>query len=307
MKVGALSRDEAQLRMAASGLALQIPPITVRVRSPLRFLAEQMRDLYCDYELADAGEFADVDIRMLRVREIRKWVHPEVQFIVDGTTPFDPFPLAQALPMFEWGLNWVFAHRMHSYLLLHAAVVERDEQALVLPAWPGSGKSTLAASLSCRGWRYLSDEFGAIALDDAQVLPFARPAALKNESIDVMRAFAPEAFIGEVFPETRKGTVAHFRVPTQSILRGRAPARVAAIVFPDFNAGAPVSLVTLGKATAFLKLAGNAFNYEVVGERGFRAVSALVRRADSCVLRYGDLASAHAAIDDVMRKAHGQK
>jgi hypothetical protein len=63
----------------------------------------------------------------------------------------------------------------------------------------------------------------------------------------------------------------------------------------------------LGKATAFLKLAGNAFNYEVVGERGFRAVSMLVRRADSCVLRYGDLASAHAAIDDVMRKAHGQK
>jgi hypothetical protein len=133
-----------------------------------------------------------------------------------------------------------------------------------------------------------------------------RPAALKNASIDVMRAFAPEAFIGTVFPETRKGTVAHFRVPTPSILRGRVPARVAAIVFPDFKSGTPVSLVTLGKATAFLKLAGNAFNYEVVGERGFRAASALVRQTDSCVLRYGDLASAHAALDDIMRKAQNR-
>ena len=303
MRVGSLSRDDAQTRMAANGLALHIPPITVRVRSPLRFLAEQMRDLYCDYELADAGDFADVDIRMVRVRGIRNFPHTEVQFIVDGTTPFDPFPLAQALPMFEWGLNWVFAHRMHRYLLLHAAVVERGERALVLPAWPGSGKSTLAASLSCRGWRYLSDEFGIIALEGVNVVPFARPAALKNESIDVMREFAPDAFIGTLYPETRKGTVAHFRVPTQSILRGRAPARVAAIVFPQFNAGASVSLSALGKATAFLKLAGNAFNYEVVGERGFRAVSALVRKSDSYVLRYGDLASAHAALDDIMRKA----
>jgi HprK-related kinase A len=303
MRLGALSRGDAQGRMAARGLALRIPPITVRVRSPLRFLAEQMRDLYCDYELADAADFADVDIRMLRVGGLRKWAHPEVQFIVDGVTPFDPLPIAQALPMFEWGLNWVFAHRMHRYLLLHAAVVERDDQALVLPAWPGSGKSTLAASLACRGWRYLSDEFGAIALEGFDVLPFARPAALKNASIDVMRAFAPEAFIGTVFPNTRKGRVAHFRVPTQSILRGRASARVASIVFPDFKPDEPVSVVMLGKATAFLKLAGNAFNYEVVGEQGFRAVSALVRQSDSYILRYGDLAGAHAALDDIMRKA----
>jgi HprK-related kinase A len=273
------------------------------VRSPLRFLAEQMRDLYCDYELADAADFADVDIRMLRVRGLRTRAHPEVQFVVDGITPFDPFPLTHALPMFEWGLNWVFAHRMHRYLLLHAAVVERGDQALVLPAWPGSGKSTLAASLACRGWRYLSDEFGIIALKSVEAVPFARPAALKNDAIDVMRSFAPDAFIGAVFPETRKGTVAHFRVPTPSILRGRVSARVAAIVFPDFKSGAPISLVTLGKATAFLKLAGNAFNYEVVGERGFRAVSALVRQSGSYVLRYGDLADAHATLDDIMRKA----
>jgi hypothetical protein len=59
----------------------------------------------------------------------------------------------------------------------------------------------------------------------------------------------------------------------------------------------------LPKATAFLKLAGNSFNYEIVGEKGFRALLAIVRRCDSYVLRYGDLSSAHAALSDIHARA----
>jgi HprK-related kinase A len=291
--------------MGAHGLALRIPPITVRMRSPLRFFAEQIHALYRDYELGDTEDFADVDIRMRRVPGPRRWGRPQVQFIVDGVTPFDPCPLHDALPMFEWGLNWVFGQRMHGYLLLHAAVVERGGQALVLPAWPGSGKSTLAASLACRGWRLLSDEFGVVTLSTAQVLPFARPVALKNESIEVIRAFDPGAVSGPVFPRTRKGAVAHFRVPEESVLRGAEAADVALIVFPDFQPGATTLVRPLPKATAFLKLAGNSFNYEVVGETGFRALSSIVRRCESYILRYGNLASAHAALEGIVSRALG--
>jgi HprK-related kinase A len=303
MTVGALSVQAVRARLAARGLALRIPPVTVRLRSPLRFLADQIHALYRDYPLSDADNFADIDIRMLPVGGLRRLGRRQVQFVVDGVTPFDAFPLDHALPMFEWGLNWVFSHRMHAFLLLHAAAVERDGHALLLPAWPGSGKSTLAASLSCSGWRLLSDEFGVVTLSESDVLPFARPIALKNESIDVMRAYDPAAFIGEIFPRTRKGDVAHFRVPQQSVSRGRERAPVAAIAFPDFKLGEAVSVNPLPKATAFLKLAGNAFNYEVVGEQGFRAVASIVHRCSSFVLRYGDLAGAHSALNDIMREA----
>jgi hypothetical protein len=289
--------------MAGQGLALHIPPVSVRLRSPLQLFADQIHVLYRDYELAHAGDFADVDIRMIRVRGARGWARPQVQFIVDGVTPFDPFPIDYALPMFEWGLNWVFGHRMHAHLLLHAAVVERDGQALLLPAWPGSGKSTLAASLACRGWRLLSDEFGVVTFSGTKVLPFARPVALKNESIAVMRAFGPDGTFGPTFPRTRKGAVVHFRVPEESVLRGDEPANVAAIAFPDFQSGTTNLIRPLPKATAFLKLAGNSFNYEIVGEKGFRALSAIVDRCESYILRYGDLASAHAALDEIMSKA----
>jgi hypothetical protein len=298
MKLAALSGAAVGAALAGDGLALRIPPVIVRVRSPLRGFAGRLAALYRDYEVQDAADYADIDIRMVRGARLRRWVRPTVQFVIDGIAPFDPFPADHAMPMFEWGLNWVFAHRMHQSLLLHAAAVERDGRALLLPAWPGSGKSTLAASLACAGWRLLSDEFGIIGADGC-VHPFARPAGLKNESIAVMRAIAPE-LVGPVYPRTRKGAVAHLRVPVASLARGTEPARVAAVVFPDFGAGAALAVQAMTPAVAFLKLAHNAFNYEVIGERGFRAVAAIVRAAPCRILRYGDLAAAHAAIDALM-------
>lgn len=292
--------------MSGPGLALRIAPVTVRVRSRLRDLAAQIHHLYRDHALADPASFADIDVRMLEVPGARPWQRARVQFVVDGTTPFDPFPIEHALPMFEWGLNWVFAHRMHDHLLLHAAVVARHDRAILLPAWPGSGKSTLAASLACRGWRYLSDEFGVVRFSGTEVVPFVRPAALKNESIVVMRAWAPADSLGATFAATRKGDVVHYRAPLASIAQGDVAATIAAVVFPDFKAGTRAALRPLPQAAAFLKLAGNAFNYEVVGERGFRAVTRIVRRCDSCILQYGDLTDAHAAIDEILAGA-GQR
>ena len=300
MNVGELSPALVSSRMAADGLAVAIPPVTVRLRSPLRQVATQFHSLYADYVVADARDYADIDVRLVPAGGARRWLRPQVQFVVDGVMPFDPFPQDHALPLFEWGLNWVFSHRMHDHLVLHAAAVARGGRALLLPAWPGSGKSTLAASLASRGWRFFSDEFGLVKLDGGDVIPFVRPVALKNQSIAVMRAFDPHAFIGTSFPKTRKGTVAHLRAPAESVRRAREPARVGAVVFPDFEAGAEASMRRIDKATAFLKLAGNAFNYEVVGERGFKAVAAIIRGCESYILRYGDLDAAHAAIEGVM-------
>jgi HprK-related kinase A len=296
MNLGEAPAAQVLSRAANDGLALRVPPVTLRVRSPIARFVEQLRTLYGAYELRDATEFADIDVRLVPVRGVRRVLAPAVQFVIDGITPFEPFALDHALPLFEWGVNWVFAHRMHHTLLLHAAVVERGGRAVLLPAWPGSGKSTLAASLAYRGWRYLSDEFGIVSLSTLSVLPFPRPAGLKNESIEVIRRFAPQALIGPTFPRTRKGAVAHLGVPDASVRRATEPAAIAAVVFPDFQAGATTELRPLGQCAAFLKLAHNAFNYEILGEPAFHAVASIVRSAPCRILRYGELDSAHAAI-----------
>ncbi len=301
MTVGDLPRAFFASRIAANGVALRIPPITVRVRSDVRAFALQLHDVYRDYALVADADVADVDIRILRARRLRPWGPEEAQFIVDGITPFDDFPVQHALPTFEWGLNWVFAQRTNMWLLLHAAAVERDGKALLLPAYPGGGKSTLAASLASRDWRLLSDEFAVVTGEGGTVLPFARPPAIKNAAIDVLRAFAPEASFGPVIPNTRKGTIAHMRVPRASLERGDASAVIGMIVFPEFRAGAGVSVVRVGEADAFMRLAVHSFNYEVLGARSFHMVGDLVRSSPCHVLRYGDLADAHAALDSLAR------
>jgi HprK-related kinase A len=303
MNLGESPLAQLTARAARAGIALHVPPITVRVRTPIRPFVEQLQLLYGAYDLRDASAFADIDVRLIPVRGPRRLLAPAVNFVIDGITPFEPFELSHALPLFEWGVNWVFAHRMHQHLLLHAAVVERNGSAVLLPAWPGSGKSTLAASLAFRGWRYLSDEFGIVSPSTLSVLPFPRPAALKNESIDVMRRFAPQGRVGPTFPRTRKGAVAHLRIPDSSVRRALEPASIGAVVFPDFQAGAEVQVRPLGQSAAFLKLAHNAFNYEVLGEPAFHAVAAIVRNARCCVLRYGNLDDAHAAIDALVGEA----
>jgi len=303
MTTGDLPAAAFASRMAADGVTLRIPPITVRVRSDVRALALQLHNVYRDYALVADADFADVDIRILRERGLRRWDSKQAHFIVDGTTPFDPFPIEHALPTFEWGLNWVFAQRMNMWLLLHAAAVERDGKALLLPAYPGGGKSTLAASLASRDWRLLSDEFAVVADERGTVLPFARPPAIKNAAIDVLRAFAPEISFGPVIPNTRKGTIAHMRVPRASLELGDAGATVGMIAFPEFQAGATIAVARIGEADAFMRLAVHSFNYDVLGARAFHMAGALVRSCPCHVLRYGDLSDAHAALESLARTA----
>ena len=50
----------------------------------------------------------------------------------------------------------------HQYLIIHAAVVEKNGLAAILPAPPGSGKGTLTAGSVLSGWRLLSDELTLI-------------------------------------------------------------------------------------------------------------------------------------------------
>jgi HprK-related kinase A len=212
--------------------------------------------------------------------------------------PFEPFPHDTALPFLEWGLNWCVATHAHQYLMLHAGVVEKNNQALLLPDWPGSGKSTLSAALCHRGWRLLSDEFGLVRPRDGQIVPFPRLVPLKNESIAVFRDFAPEAVMGPEYPKTCKGTVCHLRPPAASIERDQETATPRWIVFPRFKKGAALSLRPIQRTEAFVTLSGHSFNYDLIGLRGFETLANLIDACDCYTFEYGgDLEQAVAQLN----------
>ncbi|RLM52972.1 HprK-related kinase A, partial [Halobellus sp. Atlit-31R] len=206
----------------------------------------------------------------------RRWLRPQVRFDQDGLQPFKPLPLAQAHPMFEWVMNWCVSNKAHSYLIIHAAVLERHGRAFILPAPPGSGKSTLCAALVCRGWRLLSDELTLVRPHDLAVVPLPRPVSLKNASIGVIRAWDPKAVFGPAVTETIKGTIAHMRAPQASVAAAGAAVHASHIVFPRYEGGAATMLAPVPKARLFTRVADNAFNYTVLGETGFEALGRLV-------------------------------
>jgi len=71
------------------------------------------------------------------------------------------------------------ADRSKEHVAVHAAVVARDDQAIVLPGPSGIGKSTLALALIDSGATYYSDEF-AVFNRRGEVLPYPRPLALRQ-------------------------------------------------------------------------------------------------------------------------------
>lgn len=232
--------------------------------------------MYADYPLAEDTDFADFHIRLALPNGPRRWFKPQVLFLFDGTPTFKPLPADQAFPMLEWGMNWCVSSHAHSYLIIHAAVLERHGHAVILPAPPGSGKSTLCAALSRHGWRLLSDELALIRLTDGCIVPLPRPVSLKNASIDIMQSFAPNAIFSRKVSDTMKGTVAHMRAPTDSILRASECAIPGWVIFPRYEAGAAISLTAVSKSRAFMRVADNAFNYSLLGTRGFASLASLI-------------------------------
>jgi len=292
VRVADLEAHEVEARLTGSGLALDFGALRARVRADQASLASAIRKVYREYPDQPSRGFFEVNASVERVPGIRRVIRSQVKFVVDGEAPFAPFPADTHLPLLEWGLNWCIANNCNQFLLLHAGAVERGGRAVLLPAQPGSGKSTLTAALTCSGFRLLSDEFGVVNLDNGMLLPLVRPIALKNESIDVIREFARGAPIGPTFPKTRKGTVAHLAPDQFSVDHRGVPAQPRAIVFPKYVAGKPVSLEAVPPARAFVKLAGNAFNYETLGPAAFDAVRTVVHGSQCFRLRYGDLVDA---------------
>jgi HprK-related kinase A len=143
-----------------------------------------------------------------------------------------------------------------------------------------------------RGWRLLSDELTLIDTSDGMTIPLARPVSLKNESIDVIRDFIPDAVIGPVARDTVKGTVAHLKPPSDSVNRVEERARPRWIVFPKFERGTEASLVEYPKSSGLIRLADHAFNYSQYGVEGFETMVQLVESCDCFEFTYSRLEDA---------------
>jgi len=288
MLVNQIPFQEFLMQSSNQGLKVALGPFNVRIQTRYTPLIQQLYSLYQHYRLVQ-DEIAEFHVNLVTRHSIRNPFKTTVRFLVDGQSPFENFPEDQALAVLEWGINLAIALRVNHLLLLHSAVVEKNNTVILFPAWPGSGKTTLCSYLSHRGFRLFSDEMGLMDPMRNVFYPIPRLMPLKNESIQVIRDNLPDAVIGKSISNTHKGTVAHVCPPEESIKRCHDTAKARWIFFPKWFKNAKTKIEPVSDAEAFMLLASNAFNYEALGATGFRAVARLISDCRCYRLVYSDL------------------
>jgi HprK-related kinase A len=287
-KLKSLSANAFNAAIRSSQLRLRIGPYVFSLQSDLSNVIEGIKVLYSDFPLAAPADFVDYNISLRYASSLAR-LRQNSDFYYNHHRPFDSIKTRQAYASIEWGMNWCVSVQANEYLKLHAAVIARNGQAIVMPGIPGAGKSTLCAAMGLSGWRILSDEHALIRPGTAQVAPLCRPVSLKNESIPLIRAFDQGAVFGPVSKDTHKGNVAHMKADLVAGCHDTSELTVTSMVFPRYSKDDPQQLSQRSRTQSFILAAYHSFNYSLLGSAGFQAMVTLIEAVECYDLVYHDL------------------
>jgi HprK-related kinase A len=278
---------------------VRVGPIGFRVGAAWRGPVDALARLYQDYPEPEGG-VPDLTVRLYPEQPWRRWVRPSVSISGDYWLPdAAPLPLDQGLLAAEMGMNLQVALGWRRHLLLHCSAVEKGGRVLLMSGASGSGKSTLATMLAMNGWRFLSDEFAFVALDDGHIHPFPRAASLKNQAIAAVREAG--GTVGPVLEGTPKGMIGYWRPPADSVARMAEAAPPALLLFPRF--GQEEAAEPMPPSEAFMRLTQASTNYVALGEVGFAALSRLVQTVPALAIGYPDGRSGLALVERLWSEA----
>lgn len=267
---------------------LNLHPFKIQVDSDISIVESNLSSLYpSDVFVNDTENMPDYFVGVNYSGLLRRHFRKQCVFSHDGHEPFKGLPQNHAYASLEWGLNYVVATNAFQYVIVHSGIVAYKNAAVLFPAPPGSGKSTLTAYLQgCENWRLFSDEMAFIEPYSDTAIPFVRPICLKNKSGEVVRKWYPEAQLSTVAENTHKGDVIHLSPSASSWENRHRSAQIKALAFPKFEPNSPTEVTSLNQAQAFMQLAQNAFNFNILGDSGFHTLAALIEKIPAFEIKY---------------------
>lgn len=299
--VSSFSRSSLADALRAGKLNLHLGPFVIALKSPRPEAVDHLVDQYRDVP-ATVGvtELVDFTLKVDAPNLLRRYIRPHIVPDPGFHFPAAPLPVPMASLALEMGMNLCVALQCFRYVIFHAGVVARGDRAVLLAAQSGGGKSTLTAALMEEGYRLLSDEFGILATEDARLHAYPRPVSLKNESIDVVTAFAGEEAVGKKLSGTPKGEIAYRRPRSSDIAAMGEPASASLVLFPRFLPGATPSVNRIEPAEAAMSLIASSPNYDVIGEPAYHALTKLLDAARCFELVYDNTADSVQMVENLL-------
>jgi hypothetical protein len=211
-------------------------------------------------------------------------------------------------PLFCGGLGVQFAaalfdqvifHLLNSQrngVALHAGAVSWQGRTVVLPGQSGSGKSSVTAWLCACGASYLSDELIFLPDDGSGVvIPFPRPVCLKAGSAPLIIGLLAEAGRKEILADEQGAVIPHRLINPDFRLRLRLDPP-ALILFPKYQAYAPLTADKLPGARVSSLLMGCDVNARNLPDHGFRQLTRLARAVPAWQISYSSFAGFEEAL-----------
>ena len=203
---------------------------------------------------------------------------------------------AAVAPMLHANTLMPAYERTTRFAALHAGVVLRDGQCIVLPAPSGSGKSTLTAALVMAGYGYCTDDFAILSEPPIRVLPVPLGIGLKEGSWDVLADRMPALATLPIHVRADGKRVRYLPMRQADSRGDLLPVR--ALVFPRYRASEAAYCRPIRPADALVRLAASGYD-TCLSTATVRSLIDWLCDVPSYELVYGDLDRAIDAIDAI--------
>ena len=192
-----------------------------------------------------------------------------------------------------WHVNRQAIAQSSRFVLLHAAVAEKQGAGVLLPAASESGKTTLIAGLIRSGFGYLTDEAAAIDPRTLLIEPYPKPLTIDPGSWSILPELAPQSD-----SDTGRFFEGQWQVNADSVRSDAVSGRVkpALVVFPRYSRGARLDVEPIARSEALVLMLRHTFAVHDAGRRNFEVLGRILPTTKCYRMVSGDLEEACAVI-----------
>jgi hypothetical protein len=228
-----------------------------------------------------------------------------VQILINDRLRYRAVPLSELVPYLEWLINNLVVQANRSgdrYCLIHAAVVARGTQGVLICGKAGCGKSSLSLALMRRRYRYLSDEIAC--WDTALRRMIAYPKAITLKESGYTRFLKERIRLPTRMWRTRSFEDRLWYINPEDMsprLIGKS-AKIRLLIFPTYHPTEQIRLHRVPGGRAIMLLHRQRFDGNGFGQKDFEALTDLVEGVSAFRLIYGDVFEAAALIEKLTRQ-----